>query len=189
MTQITRKFYYLRHHRTDAHDLEQMCGGGSDKPLNQQAEAELMQCSPAIQKILHDVETIYTTSLRRAFQSASAVNQGWNKPIRIVGDLREWHLGEWEGKPWRDLPHPFTFDGRPPGGEARDVFRGRVVRAIGSLVSSDNNFLIVGHGIAFHEISQHLLGTAEYIETAELAVLEAHDDHWHFRRLPYQEPG
>ncbi|WP_316832965.1 histidine phosphatase family protein [Pedobacter aquatilis] len=182
-----KKFYYLRHHRTQAHEEERICGGGSDLPLNQSAVEDLKANAHLINEKLAEVKVIYTTPLLRARQTAELINGQAHKDIQILAQLAEWHLGSWERQPWSDLPHPFTFEGTPPDGESRQAFRERVNQAIDDLLERDEVFAIVGHGIFFHELSAHLLTQAQYIETAELISMSLHEGKWTFSRIPYKD--
>jgi broad specificity phosphatase PhoE len=185
MKYSTNRFYYLRHHRTAFHDAELMCGGGSDVPLSETSANHLYKYAAAIASHVKDIEIIYTTRLLRAKQTAEIINEQTNKKIQFVNDLAEWHLGDWEGKPWSNLPHPFTCELTPPSGEPRSLFNKRVRDCITKLLQANKIFLIVGHGIFFHELSTFLLGKPEYLETANLVSLEFDGSNWLCRELLY----
>ncbi|MCF2487524.1 histidine phosphatase family protein [Dyadobacter sp. CY347] len=185
METLTQQFYYLRHHRTLAHDQELICGGQTDLPLSESSVEYMLHYGEHIAACLQNVRAIYTTNLVRARQTAEAVNVHLNLPIKEIANLKEWCLGDWEGQKWNDLPHPFTFEGKPPNGEARSDFRNRIRQSVTELLHTGEVFLIVAHGIVFHELSDYFTDQPEYIETAELVELCHANKQWTLKRIPY----
>lgn len=83
---------------------------------------------------------IWSSDLRRATETAAIVFAGRNLVVRSCKDLREIHLGEWDGLPRRRVRerHPDLWHARgkdlagfrPPGGESFSDLQERAVRRV-----------------------------------------------------------
>lgn len=111
------------------------------------------------------IDVIYSSPLKRAYQTAEAINKYHNLPIQIEPRLIEINGGEWEGKSWNDelpnlypehlnnwymRPHEFC----PPGGEAmRDVYD-RMWAAITDIVRDNEGktVCVTSHGCAIRNL-------------------------------------
>lgn len=103
-------------------------------------------------------EAIYSSSLKRAYQTANALSAVHNLPVVIEDGLREIELGDWEGKShqqivsqdkenfeqWYKLP----LEVRIPGAETVIEFKDRVVKTIESILSrhAQGEIAIISHG-------------------------------------------
>jgi probable phosphoglycerate mutase len=112
--------------------------GHGDPPLSADgmAQADLVSTRLAAAA----VEAIYVTNLRRTAQTAAPLAARLGLDIHVEADLREVHLGEWEGGIFRKN----VADGHPislrmlaeerwdviPGAESTDLLAGRVRAAI-----------------------------------------------------------
>ncbi len=67
-------------------------------------------------------------------------------PIIIMDDLKEQLLGDWEQKPWQDVPEFFSGDKDPPHGESRLQLDERLQRALQEVSRQQGPVLIVSHG-------------------------------------------
>lgn len=106
------------------------------------------------------IDAIYSSPLKRAYQTAEAINQYHNLPIQIDPRLIEINGGEWEGKSWDEREvlcpeqskiwntRPFEFS--PEGGETmRDVYE-RIWDAITDIVrkNQEKTVCVASHGAA-----------------------------------------
>ncbi len=91
--------------------------------------------------------------LTRTLQTAEILNQGWDRPITIVQDLKEVAWGIHEGE-WQDDGTRFNewIDGNflPQGGESMKQFIDRVKRGVSQSLKSSGPILIVSHGGVFY---------------------------------------
>jgi broad specificity phosphatase PhoE len=140
-------FYFVRHGQTSANVQEILAGSGHDHPLTEeghrQAEAlalRLKKSRPA------EFSKIVVSQMQRARQTAAYLAKALELPLQIEPDLREWHLGEWEGKPYSEFQHLLLGEGEPKTGESRSQFYARVEGAWRKVHEADQPYLIVSHG-------------------------------------------
>lgn len=105
-----------------------------------------------------DVSAIYVTTLRRTVQTAAPLAERLGIDLRVEPDLREVHLGEWEGGVFRR----HVAEGHPvaqrmfaeqrwdviPGAEPAGAFAARVRGAIRRIAAAhpDETVVVVSHG-------------------------------------------
>jgi len=101
--------------------------GQTDLPLSAEGHA---QNDAVLQLALRTVprpEGVLSSDLSRCLQPAKRLAQRFGVPLRVYPQLREQHMGAWEGRPWGDLSaedsqgiHDYWEDyvnARPPDGE------------------------------------------------------------------------
>ena len=111
----------------------------------------------ALRKWLEPVRftQVFSSDLSRA-QRTCRIIAGQRGPIRIVPQLREIHLGEWEGISFREIeqrfPEEYAARGRdiahwrPPGGESFADLHNRIRAVLASILeNATGNVLVVGH--------------------------------------------
>ena len=112
----------------------------------------------ALRKWLEPVRftQVFSSDLSRAQRTCRIIAGQRSKPVLIVPQLREIHLGEWEGISFREIeqrfPEEFAARGRdmehwrPPGGESFGDCHERVRSALaGILENVTGDVLVVGH--------------------------------------------
>jgi 2,3-bisphosphoglycerate-dependent phosphoglycerate mutase len=137
----------VRHGESEAYVDGQpfaLVAGQGDPPLSAEGrdQARLACARLAAEKI----DAIYVTSLQRTAQTAAPLAAALGLDPQLEADLREVHLGEWEGGEYRKMVaqnHPIiqrvVAEERwdlIPGGEDADRFSGRVRAAILRLAAS-----------------------------------------------------
>ncbi len=153
MTEI----WLLRHGQTEW-NLNGLFQGQTDIPLNtvglQQAQALAGRLSG------QQFDAIYSSDLKRAFQTASAVASLLHLPIQSDPRLREICQGEWEGKTLNEVRENYEFDpahdntspetSRAPGGESAIEVANRMSAAADDIVQTYpyGRVLLVSHGFA-----------------------------------------
>ncbi len=112
--------------------------GHGDPPLSADGEVQARQVCARLEAA--GIDAIYVTTLRRTAQTAAPLAARLGLAPRVEADLREVHLGEWEGGLFRKN----VADGHPisvrmlaeerwdviPGAESSAVLAGRVRAAI-----------------------------------------------------------
>ncbi len=83
-----------------------------------------------------DVDTVYSSSLGRALETAEIV---FDQPAAPVDELMEISLGEWEGQMWDDLEAAGKLGGYP--GDGNDIRRGHTGETWGDVQRRVSGFL------------------------------------------------
>ncbi len=118
--------------------------GHGDPPLSAEGMAQAEQVCARLAGA--GVDAIYATSLRRTVQTAAPLAGRLGLDVQVEADLREVHLGEWEGGIFRKN----VADGHPvslrmfeeerwdviPGAESSAALAARVSAAIGRLAAA-----------------------------------------------------
>ena len=104
------------------------------------------------------VDAVYVTNLRRTHETAAPLCKIKGLVPAVVEDLREVHLGEWEGGLFRikaHQNHPRIVQmreqqewGKIPGGESNAELDARVARGLNSIIEKhpDQVVMVVVHG-------------------------------------------
>lgn len=145
------------------------------------------------------VDTIYVTSLRRTAETAAPLASATGLEPRVEADLREVHLGEWEGGLFRQR----VAEGDPvflrmqehqrwdliPGAEPHDVFTGRLRAAVARIVAAnpDRRVAVFTHGGVIGQLVALALQAPVALQLAgvdngSISHLVIHGRRWHLRR-------
>lgn len=149
-----RTIYVIRHGKIKIEDNQRRYIGQLDLPLS----TEGIQQAQRLQKILEpvNISTIFSSDLSRCQHTVEIIAGRKNIKNIVRKDLREIHMGEWEGCTFADIvrrfPGEFKARGadigyyRVSGGESfADCYK-RVMTAFHeSINSSVGNILFVGH--------------------------------------------
>lgn len=163
------RFLLVRHGETDW-NKEKRCQGWTDIPLNETGILQAKNISKQIKK--EDFSAVYTSDLKRAFQTAQIINESLHLPVNAVKELRELNHGQAEGEKdiWKiygdilkimyDNTHPDCFQIRIPFGENRKEVLERLLPFLKKIAQKHKgkNVLLVSHGnlmvslyLAFHK--------------------------------------
>jgi broad specificity phosphatase PhoE len=91
------KIILVRHGETDWNKAHRVQGSNSDVPLN--AIGKKQAASLAVRLKEEDIEAVYSSPLRRAWDTAQAIARPHRLAVRVVPDLLEIDAGELEGVP------------------------------------------------------------------------------------------
>ncbi len=169
--------------------------GQGDPPLSEvgQHQAELV----ALRLASVPFDAIYVSTLRRTAQTAAPlVARTGHVPV-VDADLREVYLGEWEGgllrqkaadddPILRDVMREQRWD-LVPGAESREVFGGRLRRAVERIVAAHPGGLVVvfSHGAAIGELLAQATDSAPFAllgaNNASISKLVVTDERWVLR--------
>lgn len=148
-------FYIFRHGETDLNKQKRWQGSGMDYDLNQTG---IEQAGALVDKLEgKGLEIIFSSPLKRAFQTAEVVGEVLGIRVEIVNDLRECFYGDAEGMLISDLqqsvPEIVNNWNKPqymeiafPNGERKDIALKRVLKVLRELAAQPYRVM----GIAIH---------------------------------------
>lgn len=140
-------FYFLRHGET----LENETGivqGQSDTELSARGRKTAERAGSILPSL--GLGSIYTSPLKRAWETAVISRASLQTPIFFLSGLMERHWGPYEGQP----KHLRPIDEDPDGAETYDDFRGRVLTAM-RFIRGPSPVLVVAHSGVFRVIYEH----------------------------------
>jgi probable phosphoglycerate mutase len=128
-----------RHGETDW-NRDRRWQGHADPPLNDAGRAQAQELAGSLGG--EGLEAIYSSDLRRAYETAEIVGAALGLPVTSDPDLREIDVGSWSGLTRAQL------EGRIWDGETREAHAERVLRAARRIarLHPDGRVLIVTHG-------------------------------------------
>lgn len=145
------------------------------------------------------VDAIYVTSLRRTHQTAEPFLAASGMQAKVVRDLREVHLGEWEGGLIREYisqAHPTWAQvvaehdwGRIPGAETSAQLQRRCVDALQQLhaVHAGQRVVCVVHGGVIGALAAYAIGSRprafDGAENGSLHTIVVFGNTWQLRRF------
>ena len=146
------------------------------------------------------LDAIYVSNLRRTAETAAPLAERLGLEPVVEPDLREVHLGEWEGGLFRQRMaegHPIALRVRAeerwdviPGAEAGAVFAARVRGAVERIVAAhpDQRVAVFAHGGTIGQLMVLASGGGRGFafvgcDNGSISHLVAVDDHWVIRRF------
>jgi broad specificity phosphatase PhoE len=167
--QLPTKLILVRHAETEA-NLDQVWQGDLDAPLTARGLHQVKATADRLAK-LHagePIDVFYVSPLPRAQSTASAIAKATGLPLIIEYGLREFGLGDWEGRSFRELREVEDLWGRwevdpafaPPNGESPISFNQRAVQTLATLAARHpgQTILVVTHGAFISSVLATWLG-------------------------------
>jgi len=149
------RFWLIRHGEPEERARER-CYGSLDVGLSQNARSSMRRVANDVQPGFFDC--VYSSSSRRALESARILADAAECAIETVPDLREMHFGDFEGltydeaaarnpeiyRQWMETPTEVQF----PNGESFLQMRSRVLSAFDAIhrARDGRTVAIVSHG-------------------------------------------
>jgi alpha-ribazole phosphatase len=142
--------------------------GQTDIPLTPKGQAQMAPWKPFFEDI--GMEAVYCSELKRSIDSAEILRKTRDPGMKISSELKEIHLGRWEGEEMAVVksrrPEQWEARGRdmdvfkPPGGESFLDVSHRVIPFFEGLARKfqDKHILIMGHAGVNRVILSHILG-------------------------------
>ena len=156
---MRKDFYLFRHGETDYNQQRRWQGQGVNLDLNANGIAQAQSLAEKLRD--KKIEVIYSSPLKRALQTAQAVAEINNAPIKILDDLTEGSVGDCEGALRDDVAKKYPeiwdiwygdndiMDVRWPNGESKLEVQQRMVRAFDLMASSPESVIgVASHGAA-----------------------------------------
>lgn len=157
---MSLKMIIVRHGETDWNSLR-MIQGWKDIPLNKTGIEKSIKTAKYINNNFNKINKIYSSDLKRAYQTAKPISELLNIPITTNQNLREQSFGELEGneidnlkKNDLDLFKKLKFDKNNYNknnidAETHIQFKNRIMNELNSIINSHKNedkIIIVTHG-------------------------------------------
>lgn len=171
--------------------------GQGDPPLHPEGERQAVLVADRL--AAEAIDAIYVSTLRRTSQTAAPLAERLGIEPIVEADLREVHLGEWEGGLFRKHVregHPVAERMRLeqrwdviPGAEPADVFRARVRRAIASIAErhADQTVAVFAHGGTIGEVLAVATGSEPFAfsgsDNASISQVVVLGERWVVRRF------
>jgi probable phosphoglycerate mutase len=171
--------------------------GQGDPPLHEEGHRQAQRVADRLAD--ENVTAIYVSNLQRTSQTAAPLAARLGITPVVEPDIREVHLGEWEGGIFRTHVlegHPLAVKMRTeqrwdviPGAEPADAFRERLRRGITAIASRhpDETVAVFSHGAAMGEIIAIATGGRAFAfggsDNASISQLIVLGDQWILRRF------
>jgi broad specificity phosphatase PhoE len=98
----------VRHGETSA-NLDGVWHGSTDTKLTERGQAQAERVGERAIERYADAVRIYTSPLQRARNTGEAIERALGCPLEVDEDLREYDLGSWEGRTYRELQEVEAF--------------------------------------------------------------------------------
>ena len=136
------RFYLVRHGQTEW-NIEGKVQGTTDIALNETGLLQARLLAGALSDC--GASCVYTSTLKRAGQTAEEIAEETGIPVIASGDLREADFGLWEGMTWEEIARDFPQTAAqwektpalvtPDGGESPEECRRRCRRIVERIAS------------------------------------------------------
>ncbi len=190
--------YLIRHGQTEW-NKNCIFRGQKDIPLSKEGNLQARLTGKYL--IGHDIESIYTSPLKRAFETATILAENFKSTVQKVEDLKDINFGNWEGKSdlwvrehdaslynlYRNFPEKSSF----PDGESLNQCFDRAFRAFYSIASQNaqKDIAIVTHRVILKLILIGILGltTSSFwkirLDTCSISEVELHKSSFIIKRI------
>lgn len=134
--------YFMRHGLDD----ERFIGGWSDVSLTKEGIDQVKKASIFIKNNL-DIKSIYSSDIRRAYESAKILSCTINKPISLSSKLRELNKGIFNGKIKTGEFVVKDIYSKYPEGESFNEFFDRIKRDLDYILSLEDSIVVTHRGV------------------------------------------
>jgi broad specificity phosphatase PhoE len=185
----------IRHGETEA-NVQQVWQGSLDAPLTQRGQQQVAATAARMAALSQQqpIDAFYVSPLPRARSTALAIAAAIQQQPIIAPELREFDLGDWEGRSFRELKEQERLWERwrvdptfaPPNGESPHTFNLRAVNAIRTLADAHlaQTLLMVTHGGLICNVLATWLGAGPSDwhrwepHNCAITILQVHNGEW-----------
>lgn len=151
------KLILIRHAETEG-NLNGVWNGVTDAPLTPRGLEQIAETARHMATFIdvHPLDHFYVSPMGRTRATAAAISEQIRMDSLVEHDLREFDLGDWEGRAMQELAEVENLWGRweadptyaPPNGESPFSFQARSLQIIDTLITRHANetILAVTHG-------------------------------------------
>jgi broad specificity phosphatase PhoE len=145
-----------RHGETDW-NRDGIWQGHGDPPLNELGRRQAAELADRLADV--EIDALYSSDLRRAYETAEIVGDAKRLEITAEPDLREMDVGSWSGLTSEEIATRFpemTYH----DGEEREAFDERAVGALHRIARAHEGgrVLVVTHGGVVRALERHMYG-------------------------------
>jgi alpha-ribazole phosphatase len=150
------RIFLIRHGQTSWNE-EGRYQGGSDTSLTPMGIKQAKLASKYLSKV--NLSNIYSSSLKRAVDTAGFIQEGRKIEVIIRENLKEINFGKWEGMKFDEINEKFhddykswledPYNGSPVGGESFKIVQERAINEINNIIGENkdgSNIAVVAHG-------------------------------------------
>lgn len=145
----------VRHGETPA-NVDGVWHGSTDTPLSEHGRSQAARVAAHLAHTRADAVALYSSPLTRARHTAEPISLALGLPIQLRDDLKEYHLGSWEGLTYQELLTEHRLfermhedpDWQPGGGESPRQVAERLGGALRSIAEAHpgERVIVVSHG-------------------------------------------
>ena len=164
------EIYFVRHGQT-VWNVEKRFQGLSDSPLTELGITQAKLLGEKLKNIKFD--TFYSTSLKRAYDTANYIKGNRKQKVEIFDDFVEISMGDMEGIKQEDFKklypeqvknfffNQLEYNPSSFGGESFLEVRERVIRGLNKFIELNKNYervLVVSHGATLKTLLHYISG-------------------------------
>jgi len=183
--------YIVRHAEAEG-NINRLFHGWTDSEITPKGHKQAEKIAQRLKDVHIDV--IYSSSLKRALQTAEYIAKVKNLPIIRTDKLKEINGGDWEGECWEDLAEKWpecynTWEYKPhehkmPNGESMVEFQKRIIDELMYIIRNNEgkNICIVTHGTAIKAVMCHFrscpleeMPYIPWVDNTALSIVEYDD--------------
>lgn len=191
---LPRSFYFVRHGETDWNKAGRI-QGSTDIPLNEMGRTQAEAAISVLARL--PIDRIISSDLARAYETASIINAGLQKPLTVDSGLRERGYGDFEGLSLAEmdalknqmiregLPSEENGYPCPPKGEPYADFRLRTLAALTKHLHEHDgqNVLFVAHGGVYRVLRRCLFTELDHSQNVQPFHFDKGVDGWQLTHL------
>lgn len=158
---------YLVRHGQIAANVSRHWHGSLDTPLTDEGRRQVRRLANHFSGLDADIHAIYSSPFERTRDTAQAIADGLQLPLRFEPEVREYSIGTLEGTSFTDLTHQHRFfeqvradpTFKPANGESIVAVASRMATAISRIASTHatERVIVVSHGAALAVLLAQLL--------------------------------
>lgn len=152
------RLYLIRHGETEWNKINRTQGCGNDLPLN---DTGIVQAK-SVARIFNNkkIDAVYSSDLKRAYETASEISNVTKLPVITTPGLREMNFGCWEGLTSSEINEKYSelhkiWSSNPgqaniPQAETLMMLQKRIIDTVDDIINQHRgkNIIIVSHGIS-----------------------------------------
>lgn len=186
------RLIFVRHAQAEGNILREF-HGWTDSGITEDGHKQAKLMAERIADVKIDV--LYSSSLKRAIQTAEYISKVKKLPIIRTDKLKEINGGDWECVKFAELPEKFpeshdTWENRPhehrmPNGESMVEFQSRLLEEVKSITMQNlgKNICIVTHGTAIKAMMSFFKGykledmlLIPWYDNTSISIIDVVDD-------------